>query len=234
MNLSIVIPAYNEETRIGSTLQKLLYYCRKHDYDYEIIVVNDGSTDKTSEIVRVINNPNIKLINLERNKGKGYAVKTGVMAAKKDFILMTDADLSTPIEELEKFQPRSEKTILIGSRGLRKSDIIQHQPKFRELGGKILNKVIQISVLPGIKDSQCGFKLFSRNNAHDIFQKQTIPRFGFDVEVLFVARKSGYTIQEIPIRWENHKATKVRPFRDGITILGDLLRIRLNHIRGLY
>ncbi len=232
-SLSIIIPAYNEENRILTTLNKIHAYLANKKYDYEIIVVDDGSKDRTVELVkqqkyaRVLQNP--------QNKGKGYSVKYGMLAAKKEWVLFTDADLSTPIEELDKLkQYTNDYEVIIGSRGLAQSQVRVHQPLYRELPGKIFGSLVRIICLKGIQDSQCGFKLFSQKATKQIFSRQTINRFGFDVEVLHLARKYGYPIKEVPVIWINSRSTKLNLFTDSISMFKDILKVRLNELRGIY
>lgn len=234
MHLSIIIPAYNEELRIKATIEKILVFLKNKKWIYEIIIIDDGSTDKTALIAKQFEKSNVKLISYKSNRGKGYAVKTGVLAAGKDWILITDGDLSTPIEELENFFKYSDYDILIGSRTIKDSKILIHQPWHRELGGKVINFFVQLLALPGIKDTQCGFKLFKKAAAETIFSKQTINRFGFDVEILYIARKKGFKIEELAIQWSNNPNTKIKPLKDGLRILIDLVKIRLNDLRGVY
>ena len=234
MKVSIVVPTYNESLRIGASLHKIEDYLNKNKFDYEIIVVDDGSTDKTALIVKKFKNSKVKLISYASNRGKGYAVKQGMLAATHDWILFTDADLATPMEELENFLKFQNYDVLIGSRAMKDSKILIHQPWYRELGGKIINFFVRFTALPGIKDTQCGFKLFRKAAAQAIFPKQTINGFGFDIEILYIARKKGFKIKELPIQWSNNPDTKVKPLKDGLRILIDLAKIRLNDLRGVY
>lgn len=234
MNISIVIPAYNEEQRIKQSIYKILNYFKIRDYDYEIILVDDGSIDNTIKVVEGFHNHKIKILKNQKNLGKGAAAKKGVLAAQKEWILITDADLSAPISELDKFLKYQNYEVLIGSRGLNNSRILVHQPLYRKLGGKFLNFFIQILVLPGIKDTQCGFKLFQLKAAQKIFNKQTLNSFSFDVEILFIAKKKNMKILELPIVWTNNSNTKVLPFHDGFRLLRDLVKIRLNDFKKLY
>lgn len=232
-NISVIIPAYNEERRIISTLIKINNYLKTEKYDYEIIVIDDGSKDRTVELVqqqgfaKIIRNPG--------NKGKGYSVKQGMLSAKNEWILFSDADLSTPIEELDKFKPYAgSHEVMIGSRCLAQSKIALHQPFYRELPGKIFGKMVKLICLKEITDSQCGFKLFSRNAAQKIFSKQTINRFGFDVEILYLAKKYGYSLKEIPITWTNDRQTRLNLFTDSISMFKDIIKIRINDLLGKY
>ncbi len=233
IGISIVIPAYNEEARIISTLNRIDSYCKSNQFDYEIIVVDDGSTDKTREVVMKLHNPKVSIISYGENKGKGFAVRTGVLTAKKSHILFSDADLSTPIEELSKFLSES-ADIVIGSRNLQDSKITVKQPYIRQSLGKAFPIIVEWILLLHIKDTQCGFKLFTKKAAHTIFRRQYTNGFGFDVEVLFLARKKGYVVKEVPVEWRNAVGSKVRLFRDVPRMLMDVLWIRWRDFCGCY
>ncbi|HEY4475659.1 MAG TPA: dolichyl-phosphate beta-glucosyltransferase [Candidatus Paceibacterota bacterium] len=235
MKLSIVIPAYNEESRIGKTLQRVIGYLENYNPDYEILAVNDGSSDKTETAVKKYQNGKIKILENKTNRGKGYSVRQGILAASGAWILFTDADLSTPIEELDNFL-RSGKDfdVIIGSRGIKGSKILARQPLYRELGGKLVNFFVRLAILPGIKDTQCGFKLFRREAALQIFKRQKLDRWSFDVEIIYIARKKKLKILELPVRWENNPETKVAALRAGLRMLFDIIKIRINDLKGLY
>lgn len=236
--LSIVIPAYNEEAVIEKTLREVVGYLEGKSLSYEIIVVCDGCKDNTASIAEgfVKVNDRISVIDRKTNMGKGFSVKEGCLNAKGEYVIFTDADLSTPIEEVEKLLKwlKSNYDIAIGSRGLKESDIKIHQPWYRETMGKIFNLFVQILVMRGIKDSQCGFKGFKKEVAQKIFRKQTINGFGFDVEILYIARKFGYRIKEVPVRWLNRKESRVNPLIHSIQMLTDLIRIRFLDRKGTY
>ncbi|PIN77156.1 glycosyl transferase, partial [Candidatus Woesearchaeota archaeon CG10_big_fil_rev_8_21_14_0_10_34_8] len=189
-SLSVIVPAYNEEKRIKQSLQTIEQYLKKRKTDYEIIVVDDCSKDATVEVVSSLQSDKIRIFSNNTNRGKGHSVRRGVLLAKKKFVLFSDADLSTPIEELalfEKFIPSFQ--IIIGSRNLKQSKIIVKQPKLRSMLGKIFPLLVNMLVLRGIKDTQCGFKLFSSEVARKIFTPACIERFSFDVEILYLAKK---------------------------------------------
>ncbi len=229
--LSVVIPAYNEESRIGSSLSEALAYLNSRGMDYEVIVVDDGSSDGTSRIVRKAEeeSPKVKLVRYGENRGKGYALRTGVLATKGDLVLVMDADLSTPMEELVKMIPYLSEEgygVAIGSRALALSDIIRKQPWWRRGMGKVFNRIVKTLVIGGFEDTQCGFKLFTGDVARDLFGDAKIDRFAFDVEILALARKKGYAIKEVPIQWINSPESKVDPVRDSFRMLFDLVRIR--------
>ncbi|MFC1690536.1 dolichyl-phosphate beta-glucosyltransferase [Nanoarchaeota archaeon] len=233
--ISIVIPAYNEEKRIGNSLKKILSYLKKNKFNFEIIVVDDGSTDNTIKIVKKINS-NIRIIKNNSNKGKGFSVRKGILSANKQLILFSDADLSTPIEELPRLIKAIEDDydLAIGSRAITGAKIEIHQPFYREAIGRIFNKIVQTIATWGIKDTQCGFKLFKKKTAKEIFSRLTINNFGFDVEAIFIAKKKGYKIKEIPITWINSAGSKVSPVKDSIKMFLDLFKIRIYSLLGKY
>lgn len=237
MKISIVIPAYNEEEKIGKTLEEILKYLKNRDYSYELIVIDDGSIDNTLSIVKgfIRKNKNIRLLRNSKNKGKGYSVKKGIMSAKYPFILFSDSDLSTPILELDKMINEIKSyDIVIASRNLKKSDIAVRQPLFRTLPGKAFSLLVNLITLLGIKDTQCGFKLFKKSIAREVFPKQTINRWGFDVEILYIAKKLGYKIKEVPVTWVNSEASKLNVLKDPFFMFIELLKIRLNNFLGKY
>jgi len=236
--ISLIIPVYNEEKRIKLTLGKCISYFKNKKIDYEIIIVDDGSTDKTRLIIKdfLSKNKNIKLTKQRKNKGKGYSVKEGMLLANGDYLLFSDADLSTPIEEIEKFIKVMKKgyDIVIASRNMKDSIIPIKQPFFRKFLGQVFPLIVNLLILPGYKDTQCGFKLFKKEVAIKIFSKQKINDFGFDVEILFIAKKYGYKIKEIPVIWSNSLVSKVSPLLDSIRMFLDILKIRLNDIKNTY
>jgi dolichyl-phosphate beta-glucosyltransferase len=235
LKLSIVIPMYNEEYRISKTLYKIISYLDKEKYDYEIILVDDGSKDQTLNVIRKLTNDRIRIISNTKNNGKGYVVRQGIMAAKKEWILFSDADLSTPIEELETIKNYIHShDVVIGSRALKDSNILVYQPFYRAWSGKIFNLIVKLLAVRGIQDTQCGFKIFSKDAAQKIFSKQRLNGFGFDVEVLYLARKYGYKIKEVPVTWIDDANTKVGLFKDSIRMFADILAIRLNNLKGKY
>jgi dolichyl-phosphate beta-glucosyltransferase len=236
-SISIIIPMYNEEKRVSKTIEKIVQYMQEKGNEYEILTVDDGSTDNTLEVVGklVEQNDNIRLLKNPGNKGKGYSVKHGMLKAKKDCVLFSDADLSTPIEELEKMIPELQAfDVVIGSRKTEGSDIQVKQPFYRTLAGKIFPIVVNIILLPNIKDTQCGFKLFTKKAAQEVFNLQTIDGFSFDAEILFIANKKKYNIKEVPVIWINDADSKVRIIRDSMRMFKELLKIRWNNFRGKY
>lgn len=239
MFLSIVLPAYNEELRLLSSIAQLRTELPSMKIEgkelgdrFEVIVVNDGSSDLTGEIVRryICQFPcfGLKLIELSHNKGKGYAIKTGVEAAKGKYVAFMDTDLSTPLTELPKLIAAIQKdcAIAIGSRGLPQSQIVEHQPIYRELMGKTFNILVRLLVINGIHDTQCGFKAFRANHAKHIFGLLQTSRFVFDVEILLIAQELGIAIREIPVTWQNSSYSSVSPFRDSWEMFYALLQMK--------
>jgi dolichyl-phosphate beta-glucosyltransferase len=234
--LSVVIPAFNEEKRLGPTLKRMRAYLQKRSA--EVLVADDGSTDGTVALVLAMAKgwPALKLVRLGSNQGKGAAVKAGVEAARGKRILFSDADLSTPIEELPALEKALQKgaAVAIGSRALDRARTSVRQPLYREVAGRAFNTLVQWLTVPGLEDTQCGFKLFDAKTAKRLFALQQVSRFGFDVEVLYLARKAGLNIVELPVRWQNSPETKVRPIRDGGRAFLDLGLIRWYDLQGRY
>jgi dolichyl-phosphate beta-glucosyltransferase len=231
--LSVVVPAYNEAARIETSLRRLRQYLNAQPYRSELIVVDDGSQDDTARRVQhaaAAGSDGLRLLRYRVNRGKGYAVRHGMMQAAGRYVLFSDADLATPIEELETLlsalrqQPNAD--IAIGSRDAPGSRLLKRQSIVRETGGKLFNRCVQLLAVPGIRDTQCGFKLFSRRAARDVCALCRIDNFSFDVEMLFLARRLGYTIVEVPVRWAHQEGSKVRFVRDGWRMLTTLWRIR--------
>ena len=226
----MIIPAYNEETRILPTLERVREYFSTQDYSWSVTVVSDGSKDRTNEIARAFcaSDDRFSLIESTPNRGKGYVVRRGMMEVDGEFLLFSDADLAAPIEEIEKLWPHMEAAqIAIGSRPLRDSKLEIRQPLYRELLGKAANKLIQLMAVPGIHDTQCGFKLFHAPVAKEIFSRCKRDGFSFDFEALMIARDLGYKIAEVPIRWSHQEGSKVVMWRDVPKSLIDLFRLRL-------
>jgi len=238
IHLSVIVPAYNEEERIPETLREIAKYLKKENFTFEILVVSDGSTDRTCEVVESLKSeiPNLKLICEKKNRGKGYGVKRGMLKAKGKFRLFTDADNSTPLSEIEKFWPEFEKgaEIVIGSRDLKGAILDPPQSLFRTFlgeGFKIVRKIIV--GLWELEDTQCGFKCFKEKAALKIFPKCKIERFAFDPEILLIGKKMGFKIKEVPIFWRNDPRSKVK-LKSIFKMAIDLIKIRMNEIKGLY
>lgn len=232
--LSIIIPAYNEQERLALTLSKIHSYCNSQAYGYEVIVVDDGSTDSTRETA--LDNPlnetgRLRILNNHHNHGKGYSIKRGIMVSRGDYVLFSDADLSTPIEETGKlFSVLNEKyDIAVGSRSIKGAQIKVRQPFYREYMGKFFNKLVRFFVLKGIIDTQCGFKLFKGKVARDIAAQIRIDGFAFDVEMLYLAKLKGYKIKEVPITWIDSPQSKVRIIDSSLRMFLDLLKIKTLH-----
>jgi dolichyl-phosphate beta-glucosyltransferase len=240
-SLSIIIPAYNESERLENPLRQIFNYVQKENLNAEVIVVDDGSNDDTSEIAKKVfaEFPHAKtnLIRYEENRGKGFAVRKGLSASSGEIALFSDADLSTPIEELPKLvQPifNNEFDVTFGSRALDRSLIGTHQPWQREQGGKVMNLIIRLfSGLP-FSDTQCGFKAFNMEKFRPLLNVMQINRFGFDVEFLFVAKYRGLRLKEIPVRWNDAEGSKVSVFRDTRRMFTELSIIRKNAKKGVY
>lgn len=236
--ISVIIPAYNEERRLLRTLSKICAYFSQQDFICEIIVVDDGSTDNTSQVIRnfALSNNHVVVLTNEQNSGKGYSVRKGMLSAKGKYVFFTDADLSTPIEEIEKCLPylTRDYDVVIGSRSMPESNILIHQPWYREKMGKIFNVIVNVVLLKGIVDTQCGFKGFRREIVEKVFSRCSINGFSFDVEVLYLSRKFNFKIKEIPIRWENSALSKVNPIKDSLQMFKDLFRIKIKDLKGYY
>lgn len=237
ITLSIVIPAYNEEVRILPTLETIRSYLDQQTYSWEVLVVDDCSRDRTRGLVAgfVEKNKKFTLLTNDRNLGKGAAVKKGMLKAHGSFRLFFDADLSIPIEEIDRFFAEIKNyDIVIGSRRVAGAVLIKRQPVVREASGRIFSVLVRLFTLRGFLDTQCGFKMFTAKAAQAIFPKLTIERFGFDVEALFIAKKRGFKIKEAPVRWVDSPQSQVRLWRDASRMFLDLFRIRLNNWRNLY
>ena len=235
--LSIVIPAYKEEERIHKILDAICDYVKLKDFSVEVIVVVDGSKDKTAEKAKEYENKikNYKVIDRKVNMGKGYTVKEGVLAAEGEYILFTDADNSTPVEQVDKLlEYRRDYDVIIGSRYIKGAKLTIPQSLFRKTGSRFLNFFIQSLAVSGIRDTQCGFKLFSKKAAKEIFEKQTFNRFSFDIELLAVARSLGYLIKEVGITWHNDPHSLVSPIKDGFRMIRDAWKVRKNILAKKY
>jgi dolichyl-phosphate beta-glucosyltransferase len=237
-DLSVVVPTFNEEARIGSTLREIHEFLTGGQYEYEIIVVDDGSTDGTVSLVENIAGrmQGLRLLVNDTNRGKGFSVRKGFMNARGEILVFTDADLSTPIEELVPVLCSIGEgyPVVLGSRALAGSRITVRQARHREAMGKIFNLLVRMLTPLGFKDTQCGFKCFRKEAAQEICGLMTVDGFGFDVEMLLIAGRLGYRIKEVPVRWSNRPESKVGLVSGSMGMLADLIRIRLNDLRGFY
>ena len=233
--LSFVIPAYNEAARLPPSLEKILAWGRAWGRPFEVVVVDDGSRDGTSERARQVGGEAVTVLRNEPNRGKGYSVRRGMLAARGTRRLMTDADLSTPIEDTGRLLAALDEgcEVAIGSRAVAGASVEVHQPWYREGSGRLFNLCVRALVLPGVRDTQCGFKLFTEQAAEAAFSRSTLDGFGFDVEALFVARLHGFRLREVGVTWRNDAATRVTTL-SGAAAFRDLLRIRRNQRAGRY
>jgi dolichyl-phosphate beta-glucosyltransferase len=236
--LSLVIPAYNEEKRLKRSLVEIRKYLDLKKYDSEIIIVDDGSKDRTVEVASecLDGNDKHRILRLDRNRGKGHAVKKGMLEAKGCYAVFMDADLSTPIEELDKLMAAFDDGIdvVIGTRKNKCANVQKRQPYFRELLGKGFTLLSNMLVVGGISDFTCGFKGFRNAAGRAIFKRQSIDNWSFDAEILFLARKLGYGIKEVPVTWYDAEGTKVRLYRDIVGSLKGMFQIRINYLLGVY
>jgi len=230
--ISLIIPAYNEEKRIENSIRSAIAWLNEQDYSYEIIVVDDGSRDSTVNVAKKVSEK-VRVISLKQNLGKGAAVRTGMLNASGDFRFFSDADFSTPINELNKLLYRLENgaDICIGSRAIDPTMIKTHQPIYRELMGKTFNKIVQLLLIKGIKDTQCGFKGFTKKASDIIFPLTKINGFSFDVEILYLAKKNKLKIEQEPVLWFNDQRSKVNPIVDSINMIVELFKIKKIHYK---
>jgi dolichyl-phosphate beta-glucosyltransferase len=231
-HLSVVIPAFNEEKRLPQTLMAVMDFLKRQPYASEIIVSDDGSQDRTVALAKeLLKTFPSQILVTPQNRGKGNAVRQGMLAATGAYVLFTDADLSTPIEEVSRFLVHLEKNqdIVIGSRALRASQVEVRQNFLRETMGKVFNLLAQAWAFKGVHDSQCGFKCFRREAAQKLFSLQKLDGFSFDVEIVYLAQKLGYRLLELPVIWRNSAQSRVQVFRDPLMMFWDVLRIRSLH-----
>jgi dolichyl-phosphate beta-glucosyltransferase len=238
LTYSFVIPAYNESVRIRPTLDELLRYTQEQNWTVEILVVNDGSTDDTAQIIREYGklHPQVLLVENPGNRGKGFSVRNGMLHARGDICLFTDADLSSPITEAHRLFEAIDRgaDIAIGSRWLRSELQTERQPLYRQAFGRIFNLVLRVILGLRFADTQCGFKAFRRDAAQRIFPLQKIERWGFDPEILYLARRASLQVDEVPVLWAHSEGTRLNPFRDGFRMFVEVLRIRWYAMSGAY
>lgn len=235
--LSVIIPVYNEENRIAKTLESIKNFLAKQNYQSEVLVVSDGSTDKTAETVKTFEGkiPNLRIIENKENHGKGYVTRQGMTEAKGECRVFMDADNSTSLDQIDSFLPFFEQgyDVVIGDRDLKESKIAVHQSRVKELLGDFGNFLIQALAVPGIEDTQCGFKVFSKKASEEIFKRMTIDRWGFDIEALALAFKFGYKIKTVPVVWVNDPNSKVK-LSGYVNTFVELARIKRNLMTGKY
>ncbi len=234
--LSIIIPAFNEETRLPQTLPKVAKFVEAQSYQAEVLVVDDGSIDRTPDIVEEFSTEHaaVRLVRAEHG-GKGHAVKVGMLQARGEYAFLCDADLAMPITELPKFLPPQQNSyeVAIGSREV-EGAVRYDEPAYRHVMGRVFNWLVKVMAVPGFEDTQCGFKCFHTSVIQDLFSHQTIDGFSFDVEVLYIAQKRDYKIIEVPIHWYYQSESKVHPVRDTFRMFRDMIRVRQNDRQGLY
>lgn len=234
--LSIIVPAYNEEKRLPESLPQIIQFAKQQAYPVEIIVVDDGSIDRTADIVREFQKEAESVILLQvEHGGKGHAVKAGMLKARGEFLFLCDSDLSMPIEEVNKFLPPrlDGYDMAIASREIEGAQRF-NEPAYRHLMGRVFNLIVRLLAVHGIQDTQAGFKCFRRAAAHQLFPLQTIKGWGFDVEILFIAQKHGMQIVEVPINWYYANRSQVRPVQDTYNMFQEVLKVRINGWRGRY
>jgi dolichyl-phosphate beta-glucosyltransferase len=234
-SITIVVPAYNEEKSIKNTLKKINSYCRKRFKKYEMIVVDDGSKDKTALKASQLKNKHVKVLVNPKNRGKGFSVRRGLLEANYPLVMFTDSDLATPIEELDKLLKETPETdIVIASRNLPNSKIIVKQPFHRRVLGRLFSLIVRLATGLKFKDTQCGFKIFKTKAAKAIAERMTIDRFSFDVEMLIIARRKGFSVKEVPVIWINDEDSRVNALRDSARMFSDIVKIRCRDIAGKY
>lgn len=235
VKLTVIIPAYNEEKVIKSTLERVYNFLSKKNYTWEVIVVDDGSKDKTQDIVKAFKR-GIGLLRLNKNQGKGAAIRAGIKRSDSEFVIFTDADLSVPINFIDKFVKELQKgsDVVIGSRRTTGSKILIHQSKIRETLGRVFTVFAKVVTGSNVSDFTCGFKGFNKKAVEGIFTRTLLDRWAYDAEIIFLAKKGGFGVTEIPVQWKNKPDTKVVLTNAVVTSLVDLLKIRLNDILGKY
>jgi dolichyl-phosphate beta-glucosyltransferase len=232
VELSVVIPAYNEASRLGDTLERVLPYLERRGASFEVLVVDDGSSDATVEVANEFAHRGVWVLELARNRGKGAALRHGVVASSGAKVLLSDADLSTPIQEVERLEPWLERAdLVLGSRAVEGSRIELRQPWYREWMGKVFNLLIRLLGFGNFKDTQCGFKLMAGEAARRIFPQLTIDRFAYDVELVWEAQQQGLRVVEVGVEWHDSPVSRVRPWQDAPQMFRDVLRVRFRRRR---
>jgi len=237
LELSVIVPSFNEEARLPHSLDLIAAYLNSANRSTEVLVVDDGSNDRTAEVAASFTDriANLRVLKNGENRGKGYSVRHGMQEARGEYVLFTDADLSAPIEEADKLLSALQQfDIAIGSRALNRDLIDVHESHFREFAGIIFNRIVRIVLWLPFVDTQCGFKAFRRERCRIIFEQQRIERFGFDPELLYLARHHGLKATEIPVRWSHSPATKINMMRDSIQMFVDVFTVRWNSLLGRY
>jgi glycosyltransferase involved in cell wall biosynthesis len=237
LELSVIVPSFNEEARLPHSLDLIAAYLNSANRSTEVLVVDDGSNDRTAEVAASFTDriANLRVLKNGENRGKGYSVRHGMQEARGEYVLFTDADLSAPIEEADKLLSALQQfDIAIGSRALNRDLIDVHESRFREFAGIIFNRIVRIVLWLPFVDTQCGFKAFRRERCRIIFEQQRIERFGFDPELLYLARHHGLKATEIPVRWSHSPATKINMMRDSIQMFVDVFTVRWNSLLGRY
>ena len=236
--LTMLIPAYNEESRIGETLEGMVGYFKNKDVRTEILVVDDGSTDGTRQVVKSFKGDEVpvRLIGYQENRGKGFAIKTGMLEAQGTYVLFADADMSTPVEMFERFEPHLAKgaDVVIGTRKTEGAYVGRHQPFYREIMGKVFTSLSNTILGLQVSDFTCGFKCFHRRTIEPVFDVQRIAGWSYDTEILFITKIKGFTIHEVPVEWFNDEATRVKLWKNVFTCLIELFEIWNNNRKGLY
>ena len=231
VELSVVVPAYNEARRLGPSLRRAGEYLQARGLAFELLVVDDGSADDTAAVAAGF--PAVRVLRHERNRGKGAAVRTGVLASAGERVLISDADFSTPIEELEKLEPKlAEAALVVGSRGVAGAVIAEHQPAYRELMGKTFNLLIRLLGIRGLRDTQCGFKLVRGDVGRSLCAALTVDGFAYDVELIWLAQRRGLRVVETGVVWANSADSRVDPVFSSLAMIRDVLRIRFRHRKG--
>lgn len=230
LDLSVVIPAYNEEARLGATLERILAYLGERDLDFEVLVADDGSRDGTGAVATTFDGRGVHLLRAPHNQGKGAATQRGVLASRGRQVLLTDADLSTPIEDLAVLEPHlANAALVLGSRAVASSRLTRRQPLYRELMGKTFNKLIRLLGVGGLADTQCGFKLLDGAVARQVFAVLVTPGFAYDVELVWLTRYFGHRVVEVGVTWANSPDSRVRPLIDPALMIFEIFRFRWLH-----